>query len=386
MQKTIKIKGMGAVTSCGTGLPVLIESMRAGQSISRSGASFPVSFGSGIRVNQFDPDRYIRDEALADAVISASIDEALLEAELKRGSSWLTDAALIVGASGMLYDAEIIYRREKNGASAPTPVAVRGAGRMATDIANRLGIKGPVLTVTTACTSSANALMLAGEMIRRGEINKALVVGVEVLSAFTLSGFYSLMLLNPDGCRPFDSARRGVQLGEAAAALLLEADFAIDGGATLCGWANSCDTANVISTNIDGVFIAKVMEDALSSAGITAREIVCVKAHGTGSADNDATEVRAMRLLFGNDPPPYTGLKGYIGHTLGAGGAVETAALFKAVAAGFIPATLGFKDMDPALGSAPLTAPIEAEHGHYMANFFGFGGNNTSIVFRHGKV
>ncbi len=376
------------MTSSGTGLAALIKCMEAGRAISRSGASFPVSFGSEIAVNQFDPGEYPRNEALADAVISASIDEALLEAGLGPSSSWLTDAALIVGASGMLYDAEIIYKKEKAGAAARAPVAVRGAGRMATDIAGRLGIKGPVLTVTTACTSSANALMLAADMISRGEIDRALVVGVEVLSAFTLSGFYSLMLLSPDGCRPFDGARRGIQLGEAAATVLLEVGHGNDGtgGTTLCGWANSCDTHNVISTNIDGVFIAKVMEDALSCAGITAGEIACVKAHGTGSSDNDTTEDRAMRLLFGKDMPPYTALKGYIGHTLGACGAVETAALCKTLSAGFIPAAQGFKDIDPALGSTPLTAPIEAAPGYYMANFFGFGGNNTSLVFRHGKV
>lgn len=374
---------MGVVSSCGTGASALVERMRAGQGSCRSGASFPVSFGAGIRLNQFDPDKYPRNDALADAVISASIDEALGDAGLDRNSSWLSDAALIVGASGMLYDAEIIYNREKSGTK-PAPVAVRGPGRETTAIAARLGIKGPVMTVTTACTSSANALMLAAGMIRRKEVTKALVIGIEVLSAFTLSGFYSLMLLSR--CRPFDATRRGIQLGEACAAMLLEADDEMDGNVTLCGWANSCDTHNVISTNVDGVFIAKVMEDALSSAGITAKEIACVKAHGTGSADNDATEVMAMRLLFGNDLPPYTGLKGYIGHTLGAGGAVETTAFFKALSAGFIPATLGFKDVDPALRSAPLFAPIEAKPGYYMANFFGFGGNNTSLVFRYGKV
>lgn len=377
------------MSSCGAGVAALIECMKAGRGTSRAGGTFPISFGSGIRLNQFNPDQHPRNDSLADAVIMASVDEALGEAGLNRESSWLSDAALLVGASGMLYDAEIIYNIEKSGGPAPpVPVAVRGTGKVADSIAGALGIKGPVMTVTTACTSSANALMLAAEMIRRGEVRRSLVVGVEILSAFTISGFYSLMLLSPDECRPFDGARRGIQLGEASAAILLESDDdndEMDSGVTLCGWANSCDTHNIISTNVDGVFIAKVMKNALSSAGITAGEIACVKAHGTGSGDNDATEVRAMRLLFGKDMPPYTALKGYIGHTLGACGAVETAAFFKALAAGFIPAALGFKDIDPALSSSPLTAPMKAVPGYYMTNFFGFGGNNTSLIFRHGN-
>lgn len=394
MTNFVKIAGMGAVTSCGIGAQRLAEDLRTGKSSAGRLNSFPIPFGNEIRVNQFQGALPEDGKERTDGAINSAVDEAMTEAAMSEED--LSGSALILGSSGFIYEAESLYRQQKAcGNPEPPPLSGRGTGRVASRIAKRLGIKGPVLTVTTACTSSANAILLAAAMIKRGEAKRALVIGAEMLNAFTLNGFYSLMLLSPEGCRPFDAQRRGIQLGEAAAALVLESAGSTDAAGTyLTGWGNNCDTHNVISTSLDGRVVAAVMRAALGVAGVSAPDITAIKAHGTGSLDNDATEAAAMRLVFEADTadgkgagkvPPFTGLKGCIGHTLGACGAVETVAFFKCLREGFIPAAMGFNGIDPGIGMSPVIAAQKAEaaSGFYMLNFFGFGGNNTSLVFRH---
>lgn len=390
MTNFIKIRGMGAVSSCGIGSERLTEDLRAGKSNAQRLTTFPIHFNNEIKVNQFQGALPEGGQERTDGAIMSAVNEALIEAGLAKEA--VSTSALILGSSGFIYEAEALYRQQKAlGITEPPPLSGRGTGRVASRIAKRLGLKGPVITVTTACTSSANALLLAASMIRRGEVRRAIVIGAEMLNAFTLNGFYSLMLLSPEGIKPFDAKRRGIQLGEATAAIVLEAADSMDAAGTyLSGWGNNCDTHNVISTSLDGRLVAAVMREAMGVADVSATDITAIKAHGTGSLDNDATEAAAMRLVFemgenGGKVPPFTGLKGCIGHTLGACGAVETVAFFKCLKEGFIPAAMGFKDVDPALGMSPLTTArmTDDASGFYMLNFFGFGGNNTSLVFRY---
>jgi len=382
----IEIRGMGVVSSYGTGMDALMCGLAARRQSASVYDVFPLPYSNEFKVNQY-PRALLREkDALIDTVLALALDEAMEAAGL--GRSDIRESALILGTSGLLYEAESLYAREKAAGGAPVPVGIRGAGSAASRVAKGLGLRGPVLTVTTACTSSANALLAALRILRRGDAKRVIVVGVEALSAFTLNGFYSLMLLSPDGTRPFDVARGGIQLGSACAVLILES---VDSPSASCsglllGAANLCDTHNVISTGLDGKVAAFVMAAAVKDAGITLADIKVIKAHGTGSLDNDATEVAAMKALFDPALPLFTGLKGYIGHTLGACGAIETAALLGALAEGFIPATMGFERADAAMGAVPLEEPVKAMPGCYMLNFFGFGGNNTSLIIRYGGL
>jgi 3-oxoacyl-(acyl-carrier-protein) synthase len=240
------------------------------------------------------------------------------------------------------------------------------------------------LTITTACSSSANALLVAATLLRRGEARRALVIGVEGLSATALSGFHSLLLLDPEGCRPFDAGRRGMQLGEAVGAVLLEADDTARGGDRLLGGANLCDTHHMTSASPDGSAMRSVMEMALADAGLQPTDVAVIKAHATGSLDNDTAEAAAMRALFGEGLPPFTGIKRYLGHTLGACGAVELAAFLGCLRAGFVPPTAGFTHPDSALRVTPLTEFRPAPRGPAMLNFFGFGGNYASLLVTNG--
>jgi 3-oxoacyl-(acyl-carrier-protein) synthase len=191
------------------------------------------------------------------------------------------------------------------------------------------------------------------------------------------------MLLDPAGCRPFDQQRAGLQIGEGIAALLLEADTADRPGVTLRGGANLCDTHHLTSASPDGSIMREVICQAMGRAGVSPADIVAIKAHGTGSIDSDRAEGNALRAVFGDALPPVVGLKRYVGHTLGACGAVETAAWIGCLNAGFLPFTAGFDIVDADIGIAPTRTRLAASPGAYLLNFFGFGGNYTSLVMAY---
>ncbi|MEK7841752.1 MAG: beta-ketoacyl synthase N-terminal-like domain-containing protein, partial [Deltaproteobacteria bacterium] len=205
--KGVNISGIGAVSSCGAGVKTLVEHIREGLdstslvSISPSiPERFKVSFIPG---REEAVKRAKTAEEFIDAVILKAVNEAMIQTEAD--SKFLKDCALIIGSSGFMLEAEIEYRiKKQKGEAMPAPLARRGAGHIASRIARHLGINGPVITITTACTSSANAMLAAGGMIERGDIKKAIVIGAEFISAVTVSGFNYLMLLDPGGCKPFD--------------------------------------------------------------------------------------------------------------------------------------------------------------------------------------
>ena len=377
----ISITGIGAVSSCGSGIKSLVEHMHEGRDSSTPLSLFPLPFKDEIRVNQVKSAPSGDEGSRIDALVLNAMEEAIAEAGLNKKK--LSDSAFILGSSGFLFEAEEEYRQQKEkGITKPAPLARRGSGHVASRLAKQLGIQGPVLTLTTACTSSANAMIAAANMLKSGEVRRAVIVGAEALSTITLSGFRSLMLLAPNGCKPFDAKRQGIQLGEAYAVLILEPNKPAKN--KVCGWANLCDTHNVISTNMDGRLIQQTMAGALSCANINPGQVIAVKAHGTGTIDNDTAEGAGMRLVFDSKAPPFTALKGYVGHTLGACGAIETAAFLGCLNSGFIPPAIGFDQQDPSIGISPIKSPMEALHGYYMLNFFGFGGNNTSLVLSYG--
>lgn len=376
----IHIRGLGLVSSYGRGVACAVEGMRAGRTGITPLTLFSLPFQNQIQVNQFDHAPFPPDSACATATMEAVAQEALAEAQLDNGA--LRDAALVVGTSSFLFAGEADFRRTlaETGQIVMPPLVP--PGQAALQVAKRLGIEGPVLTLTTACSSSANALLVAAGQLRRGEVRRALVIGVEGLSAVALSGFHSLMLLDPEGCRPFDAGRRGMQIGEAVGAVLLEMGDD-DGGDRLLGGANLCDTHHMTSASPDGSAMRSVMAMALADTGLQPADVTVIKAHGTGSLDNDTAEAAAMRDLFSDGIPPFTGIKRYLGHTLGACGAVELAAFLGCLRAGFVPPTVGCTHPDPALRVAPLTVSRPARKETVMLNYFGFGGNYASLLIAH---
>lgn len=381
MAASAAVTAIGTLTAYGAGLESVVSGMRSGLCPMRPADGIGYPEQPLPRVSAFPERNWPPGEAAAAMQLRDTIDQLIADwagdPELLRSE----DTALIVGGGGFLYASGAeLYRRSQQPEATSTPFGVRGPAWGSDLITEQLGMRGTALSLSTGCSSSANAMLVATEMLQRGRARRVLVVGAEGLSAVTLSGFASLMLLDPEGCRPFDRHRAGLQIGEGIAALLLEADATPQSRVVIKGGANLCDTHHLTSASPDGRVMHDVMLQALSRAGVTPAEVVAVKAHGTGSVDSDRAEGNALRRVFGDVPPPVLGLKRYLGHTLGACGAVETAALIGCLQADFLPASAGFDVVDPEINVTPTRLPLPSRSGVYLLNFFGFGGNYTSLV------
>lgn len=254
-----------------------------------------------------------------------------------------------------------------------------GYGSIMAELTKRFGIAGPCYTFTTACTSSANAALYATEMIKQGTIEKALVIGYDLFNNTGFYGFEALKLMSPAVYKPFDKNRDGIIMGEGCGAIILDTGKQ-DGGFYLCGGANLCDTFNVTSHTIEGNLIAEVIIQAMANTDMAIDRIDAVKAHATGSDSNDRTECNGMKRVFGTAMPPVTCIKPFVGHTVGASGVIELIIVTESVKRGFLPATPHFQENDEELGVTPLLRNLDIEKATIMLNYFGFGGNCTSLI------
>ena len=251
-------------------------------------------------------------------------------------------------------------------------------------IADYFGCFSEYTTVSTACSSAANALILGAEMLKAGEADIVVAGGTEALSVFHLNGFNSLMILDKERCRPFDDTRAGLNLGEGAAFVVLESEEHARQRQTpvhayLRGYGNACDAFHqtASSDNGEGAFLA--MREALKMAQLPPEEIQYVNAHGTGTPNNDLSESVALRRVFGNQMPPVSSTKGFTGHTTSASGSIETVICLLAIHYGFLPANLGWQ-YPMAEGIIPTQGEDKVSLRHVLCNSFGFGGNDSSLV------
>lgn len=260
--------------------------------------------------------------------------------------------------------------------NSPLILPKSGLGQLADYIAQTFDIYGPRVCFSTACSSSANALLHAAGLIRAGAIDHALITGVEALNQLSVAGFNALLLYSQTRCMPFDLLRDGLVLGEGAGTVILSCDSNSHWGFFL-GGANACDTQSVTSSSPD--HIAQVMRAALGSAKLEPEDLAAIKAHGTGTPANDVEEGRAI-LSLGLPSTPVFALKPSLGHTLGACGVIELICCLLCMRENFLPATRGFRCEDPGIGLVPSLGTIDYSGGPLLLNSFGFGGNNTSLV------
>lgn len=254
-------------------------------------------------------------------------------------------------------------------------------------LAKRFGIYRNVDTISTACSSSANAIAEGARMIRQGLAQRVLVGGADALTRFTLNGFNSLELLSPTGCRPFDAQRDGVTLGEGAAFLVLESSEVANPSNILCqlaGYANRNDAFHQTSSSPTGYGASLAMQQALGMAGVQPSAIGYINAHGTGTLVNDLSEGRAIENVFGTSIPPISSTKGYTGHTLAAAGAIEAIISILSITKGLLPQNIGFRNRMEELHFTPVRQSTQGDAVRsVLSNSFGFGGNNVSLVFSH---
>ena len=250
-------------------------------------------------------------------------------------------------------------------------------------IADHFGRFGMLSTLSTACSSAANAVILGAELLRDGRAECVVVGGSECITKFHLNGFASLMILDREPCRPFDASRGGINLGEGAAWLVLEtADHASRRGATplarLAGYGNACDAFHQTATSPDGEGPYLAMKQALKMAGIEPVRVDYINAHGTGTGNNDLCESVAIRRLFGDVHPPVSSTKAFTGHTTSASGTIEAVICLLAMQHSFLPVNLRFSASGECL--TPVHQPTAAPLHYTLSNAFGFGGNDSALL------
>lgn len=252
-------------------------------------------------------------------------------------------------------------------------------GKSTVEMAQICGLDdAQVCTISTACSSALNSIIVGAEMLRRGETDIVIAGGSEALSRFHFNGFNTLMILDKERCRPFDASRAGLNLGEGAAFVVLERD-PVKPLAYVAGYGNRCDAFHQTASSDDGQGAFLAMGDALRMAGLQPSDIQYVNAHGTGTPNNDLSESRALQRVFGQAMPQVSSTKAFTGHTTSASGSIETVICLLAMQHGFTPANLGWKTQIEG-GIRPTEGCEGITLDNVVCNAFGFGGNDSSLI------
>jgi 3-oxoacyl-[acyl-carrier-protein] synthase-1 len=385
---------MCIVNSLGSGQEATLDALRTGR-----GGLKPCTFEtvtlethvgevSGVDDADFPVDLAAfdcRNNRLANMAIAQDGFEAAVDAACLKYGPHRIGVFLGTSTSGIL-STEVAYRhRDPATGALPTGfnfATTHSTGSLADFVSRRLGLEGPAFVVSSACATTAKVFANAARMIEAGLCDAAVVGGADSLCLTTLYGFHSLELVSPRPCAPFDIARDGVSLGEAAGFALLErAEAAAPAGAVnLLGVGESSDAYHMSTPHPEGLGARLAMERALTRAGLAPTDVDYVNLHGTATPYGDAAEDKAITELFGT-ATPVSSTKGYTGHTLGAAGIVEAIISVLCMQAGFIPGSPQTRTLDPALGSRYLQENGAARMDRVMTNSFGFGGTNCSLIF-----
>ena len=267
------------------------------------------------------------------------------------------------------------------------PVVNHECGAITELVAAHFGFSDFVTTISTACSSSANSIMMAAQMIEAGMLDIAVAGGADSLSKFTLNGFNTLMILDRQACQPFDQNRRGLNLGEGSGYIVLMNGKAMAqcGAKPICtvsGYANANDAYHQTASSPDGIGNTLAMRNALAKAKLLPADIDYINLHGTGTANNDSSEGKAIEAVFGDNPPKASSTKSFTGHTLGASGGVEAVFSALAIHDGIVFPNMRWQTQMEDVNWRPVT---ERQTGlnirHVLSNSFGFGGNCSSLIF-----
>lgn len=312
-----------------------------------------------------------------------ALDEALKDAKIT--PEMIPEIGFISGTTvGGMDMSEQFYLDYVNNENHKEYIAVHDCGSCSEMTAEHFGKFAFITTLSTACSSAANAIILGANMIRCGKANIVVVGGSECITKFHLNGFNSLMILDTQWCRPFDATRAGLNLGEGAAYLVLESEESakkrgVKAQAILSGYSNACDAFHQTASSPDGEGAFRAMKEALQLADIKPDKIDYINAHGTGTPNNDASESAAVKRLFGDNVPPMSSTKQFTGHTTSASGSIEAVFCILALQNGFVPVNLNWSQpMED--GIVPVHQTVKKELKHILCNAFGFGGNDSSLL------
>ncbi len=254
-------------------------------------------------------------------------------------------------------------------------------------IADYLGNVDYVTTISTACSSAANAIMLGCRMIKHGQLDRVVVGGVDALSKFTFNGFNTLMILDREWCKPFDENRKGLNLGEAAAFLVIEGENALNlrkgkALAEVVGYANANDAYHQTASSPEGYGATLAITQALAMSGLAPSQIDYINMHGTGTPNNDLSESMATKAVFGNNVPKFSSTKAFTGHTLAAAASIEAVISVLSLQNSMIFPNLNFTTPIAEMNLIPETQLVNIPLNTILSNSFGFGGNCSSLIFK----
>jgi 3-oxoacyl-[acyl-carrier-protein] synthase-1 len=292
--------------------------------------------------------------------------------------------ALLLGTSTASIGAtEEAYQRLDPDGGLPDDMlrpAIHAPHSLTAFVAAALELEGPCLTISTACSSSAKVFAGAERMIRLGLIDAAVVGGVDTLCDSVLFGFNALELVSSSPCRPFDAARDGISIGEAAGFALLERAALAPDAPQLLGYGEATDAHHMSTPHPQGLGAELALNDALTRAGLQTAQVDYINLHGTASQKNDEVEAALLSRRF-TASTRASSTKGYTGHTLGAAGIVEAVVALQAIEHGLIPGNLGGNSPDPACSASFAWQSEQQAVDVALSNSFGFGGNNACLAF-----
>jgi 3-oxoacyl-[acyl-carrier-protein] synthase II len=403
--EAIAITGVGQVSALGVGMSSLAAGVLEGRCGIGALTLFPARSRTpiGAEVRELPrlatalPPAAARRLSRSDRMALAAVGEACHGAGL--GTAERETAGLCVGTTTAgMRETEEAYRGWRAGEQprlrlsrvVGMPLSTVGAA-----LSQTLGIFGPRTTVSTACSSGALALVAAADLVARGDVSIAIAVGVDALCRLTLAGFDALQALDAEPCRPFDATRRGLSLGEGAAAFVLERrDHARARGAAiralLLGSGVSADAHHVTAPHPESTGAIAAFRVALATSGVPGDAVDYVNAHGSGTKHNDETEVAALRAIFGTRLArvPVSSSKSQIGHCLAAAGALEAAITITALGSGIVPATVTLRTPEPGWSDLDFVpaAGRRAALGVAVTSSYGFGGHNVCLVLARPEV
>ena len=396
MSKAVAITGMGIISAIGDNVAenydALIERRKGISRISKIDTiqrdeimvgEIAASNDALIELLELPPENnYCRTALLA--VVAAK--EAIANAQITDIKRYKTGLVSATSVGGMDMTEKYFYDYLTD-TSTQKYIDSHHAGDSTQKVAEQLGIEQSlVTTISTACSSAANSIMLGARLIKSGKLDRVIVGGADCLSKFTINGFKTLMILSDTYSAPFDENRKGLNLGEAAAFLVLESEEVVKAEnkkvlAYVKGYGNANDAHHQTASSENGDGATLAMEKALKVAGYEPSEIDYINAHGTATGNNDLSEGRAIINVFGSNVPDFSSTKAYTGHTLAAAGAIEAVFSVLALQHNIIFPNLNYKTQMKEFSIKPQLTLKEKELGSVLSNSLGFGGNCSTVIF-----
>ena len=381
--KPVVISGMGAICAAGK---TTLDIMSSFDSCRRA-PDLPTVFPSSLEYPVFEVPGFVHSSEIMRtlALAHVALEEALLSAGLTRDLSGLRVGVCLGTTVASQLNNEAWYRQyHADGKMLPGPIDTYFKGNLAEALAAHLKVAGPALTIVNACSSGADAIGVALDWLSIGLCDIVIAGGADEINHIPYCGFGALSVTSVSPCRPFDKNRSGLNLGEGAGVLILETEASARKRSRkidlfVSGYGAAADAYHLTAPRSDGSGLEAAISVAMVQAGLKAKDIVFVNAHGTSTRDNDRAEGRALLRIFGNDLK-FLSTKGFTGHTLGAAGALE--AIFAALALrhGWIPANIGFEELDEEIGQAPVAVKTSVTGRAALSTSLAFGGNNAAVI------